>query len=169
MTVERWKLFLMTGLGSGLAPFAPGTFGTLPAATIYALILYYLPAGLGRTLAIASLGVAASAITVALGPWAEKYFDRKDPGPVVLDEWAGYLLTGLLWPAAVWPEIAKTPIVAALCVFVSFRVFDIVKLPPVRQLEKLPQGWGVLIDDLASSLYAAAALHAASSAWSKWM
>jgi phosphatidylglycerophosphatase A len=83
---------------------------------------------------------------------------------VVLDEWAGFLLTALLWPA-----LLKTPILAALCVFVSFRVFDIIKLPPARQLEKLPQGWGVLMDDLASSLYAAAALHAASWAWSQWM
>jgi phosphatidylglycerophosphatase A len=164
MTAERWKLFLVTGLGSGLAPFAPGTFGTLPAAAIYAFLLYYLPAGPGRTLAILAVGVVASAVTVALGPWAEKHFGRKDPGSVVLDEWAGYLLTALLWPA-----LLKTPILAALCVFVSFRVFDIIKLPPARQLEKLPQGWGVLMDDLASSLYAAAALHAASWAWSQWM
>ena len=154
----------MTGLGTGLAPFAPGTFGTLPPAIVYALLLYYSPDWPGRTSALVAVGVVAAAITVALGPWAEKYFARKDPGPVVLDEWAGYLLTALLWPA-----MLKTPILAALCVFISFRVFDIVKLPPARQLEKIPQGWGVLLDDLASSLYAAAALHAATWAWSRWM
>jgi phosphatidylglycerophosphatase A len=165
MMADRWKVFLVSGLGSGLAPFAPGTFGTLPAAVIYAFILHYLPAGPGRTLAILAVGVIASAVTVALGPWAEKHFGRKDPGSVVLDEWAGYLLTALLWPAHLWPDVLKTPILAALCVFVSFRVFDILKLPPARQLEKLPKGWGVLADDLASSLYAAVALHAACWAW----
>lgn len=154
----------MTGLGTGLAPFAPGTFGTLPPAILYAVILYYLPAWPGGTLALVAVGVIAAAITVALGPWAEKYFARKDPGPVVLDEWAGYVLTALLWPA-----LLKTPILAALCVFVAFRVFDIIKLPPARQLEKVPQGWGVLLDDLASALYAATALHAATWAWSRWM
>lgn len=164
MASDRWKLFLITGLGTGLMPFAPGTFGTIPAAIIYGVILKILPPGPGQFLVIAAIGVVASAITVALGRWAETHFGRKDPGPVVLDEWAGYLLTALLWQ-----KMAQAPILSALCVFLSFRIFDIIKLPPARQLEKIPQGWGVLLDDLASAVYAALALHLASWAWSRWM
>ena len=56
MGSDRWKLFLVTGLGSGLAPFAPGTFGTIPAAILYTVILNYLPPGPGQLLAVVGVG-----------------------------------------------------------------------------------------------------------------
>jgi phosphatidylglycerophosphatase A len=92
---------------------------------------------------------AASAATVWLGPWAERYFGRKDASAFVLDEVAGLWLTLCLFPRDVAPWIALA------WAFPITRLCDIVKLPPARQLERLPQGWGVLLDDLASSLHAA--------------
>ena len=72
---------------------------------------------------------------------------RKDPGPVVLDEAAGICLTLLFQPFkhGAWVFVAG---------FLAFRLFDITKPPPARQLEKLPAGWGILLDDLAAAVYA---------------
>ena len=87
-----------------------------------------------------------------MGPWAERYFGRKDPQAFVLDEVAGLLFTLLFF------RIPHAPLHTLAWAFVFTRVFDIVKLPPAKQLEKLPHGWGVLLDDLASSVYAVLAL-----------
>ncbi len=94
--------------------------------------------------------LGACSLCVMLGPWAAQFYGRKDAQPIVLDEVAGVCLTlvgqryfsGMkeLWPIGM--------------AFVMFRVFDIIKPPPARQLEKLPEGWGVLLDDLAAAVYA---------------
>lgn len=93
--------------------------------------------------------VVCSALTVWLGPWAKAHFGKGDPGPFVLDEAAGICVTLLAQPATDG-HMAWT-IAAA---FAAFRVFDVLKPPPVRQLEKLPRGWGVLADDLMAGVYA---------------
>jgi phosphatidylglycerophosphatase A len=82
----------------------------------------------------------------------ERYFQKKDPGSVVIDEIAGLLLVLCLF------QMAGQPLWTLVWAFPVTRLFDIIKLPPARQLEKLPHGWGVLCDDLMSSLYAAASL-----------
>jgi len=89
-------------------------------------------------------------LCVALGRWTVEYYGRKDPGSCVLDEAAGICLTALFVPIYTgWREVW-----ALLAVFVAFRIFDIVKLPPAKQLERLPYGWGILMDDLAAAVYA---------------
>jgi phosphatidylglycerophosphatase A len=91
--------------------------------------------------------VLSGALCVALGGWAQEFLGRKDPGPVVLDEAAGVCLTLLAQPMRHWQW-------AVALAFVAFRVFDITKPPPARQLERLPRGWGILLDDLAAAVYA---------------
>jgi phosphatidylglycerophosphatase A len=98
-------------------------------------------------------------ITVALGGWAEGYYQRKDSQIFVTDEVAGFLFTVLLF------HLPGQPVLTTLWAFPVTRIIDIVKIPPARRLEHLPRGWGVLADDLLGSVYAAALLHAATWLW----
>ena len=101
------------------------------------------------------LTLLASLGCIVWGPWAIAYFaetakKQGDPGRVVLDEWAGQWLALLAIPM---PTLERA--VAVLLVqFFAFRLFDILKPPPGRWLEKLPAGWGILVDDLAAGVYA---------------
>ncbi len=128
-----------TGLGSGYAPFAPGTAGSA-----LALVLFW-------PLAHASWGVqlAACAMVTVVGTAAADRLARqlgvKDPGLVVVDEVAGQWLT--------LTGLPFTPVVAAAG-FLLFRLMDMVKPWPARDLERLPGGFGIMADDLAAGIYA---------------
>ena len=89
---------------------------------------------------------------MALGGWAETYYQRKDSQVFVTDEVAGFLMTVLLL------HLPDQPVLTTLWAFPVTRVIDIVKVPPAKQLEHLPRGWGVLADDLLGSVYAAGLL-----------
>jgi phosphatidylglycerophosphatase A len=94
--------------------------------------------------------VAATAgIVFAVGIWtageAEEFFGSKDPGPVVIDEIAGQIITLLARPDASWRWL--------LAGFVLFRLMDVVKPFPARRAEHLPGGWGIMTDDVAAGLY----------------
>ncbi|HET6202601.1 MAG TPA: phosphatidylglycerophosphatase A [Planctomycetota bacterium] len=148
---DRLKVLAISCLGLGLSPVAPGTVGTLGGVGL-ALLLpsdRFLPSALAALLVV-------SALSVALGPWAERHFGVKDPPAFVLDEVAGFLIT-ILHPSA------PTPARLALG-FVLFRVLDVVKPPPARRLESLPAGWGVLLDDAACGVYGLALLSGARAA-----
>ena len=108
-------------------------------------------------LIIAALCVA---VGVLLGPWAERYYGRKDPGPVVIDEVAGYCVT--LFQFEGFPGWRQ--MVAA---FFLFRLFDVVKPPPARRIERWPRGWGIMLDDLFAGLYAFMVVHVLSE-WLQW-
>jgi phosphatidylglycerophosphatase A len=149
------RQWIVTFGGAGKSPIAPGTAGSLATAAVVYLV--YLA---GRSFWLDSpiffqvfllVGVLlASFGMVQLGPWAVEFFCRKDPGPVVLDEAAGLCLTMLLLPLR--PDSRELWVV--LAAFVSFRLFDVTKPPPCRLLEKLPMGWGILMDDLMAGVYA---------------
>ncbi len=128
----------------GLIPVAPGTFGTLAAIPLFWIIS-------GQTIYIYLL---ITLIVIGVSVWAatetEKIYSKRDPGLIVADEVAGYLVTMILIP----PTATNIAIG-----FILFRVFDIVKPPPVRSLEKLPRGWGVVIDDVAAGVYACVCMH----------
>jgi len=142
---DRAALFVLSVFGCGFGPLVPGTYGSLAGLGIALLV----PAS-SWTLGI-GIGVAATSIlTVALGPAAVRAAGRKDPQQVVMDEVAGMMLTLLLVPAPSAMEAAFG--------FLFFRAFDILKPPPGRQLEGLPSGWGILLDDIAAGLYAMGAL-----------
>ncbi len=130
---------MATGLGSGYAPIAPGTAGSLVG-----LILFWplsrLPVGVQVAAVVLGFlaGVAASTrVAARLG--------RKDPGLVVVDEVVGMWIT-MLW-------VPFGPLTAALG-FLAFRVMDIVKPFPARRLEALPAGWGIMADDVMAGVYA---------------
>ncbi|MCE5187526.1 MAG: phosphatidylglycerophosphatase A [Planctomycetaceae bacterium] len=142
---------LTTCFGIGRVPFAPGTFGSLPAIAIYIALQYAAPATTPWALAI--LAAVFSWICIQYGPAIIADSGRKDPGFVVADEVAGQSLA-LIGAALVNPE--GTWINAALA-FVLFRLFDIAKPFPCKRLERLPGGVGILADDLMAGVYAAIA------------
>lgn len=136
--------------GVGYLP-ASGTFASLLTCLILWPILDWVGASVANQSCVAVVGlVFFSALNLWLGPWAIVKFGDKDPGQFVLDEAAGICLTMLLLPARTsWAEGIN--LAAA---FLAFRVFDITKPPPARQLEHLPGAWGILLDDLAAAVYA---------------
>jgi phosphatidylglycerophosphatase A len=99
---------------------------------------------------------AVSLVLFSVGVWAageaEKFFGRVDPGQVVIDEVVGQMLTFLLIPHATWKWL--------LGGFLLFRAFDIVKPFPARQAERIPRGWGIMVDDAVAGLYGLAVLMA---------
>jgi phosphatidylglycerophosphatase A len=143
---ERIALAVATGLGCGFAPVAPGTAGAaLGLVAFWPLAALPFPLQAAATLALCAAGVAAAgAVARRVG--------RHDPGLVVVDEIAGVWVSLLLLPL--------TPATAAAA-FVLFRVMDVVKPWPARQLEALPGGWGIVADDLMAGLYANLLLRAA--------
>ncbi|MCB1325185.1 MAG: phosphatidylglycerophosphatase A [Spirochaetales bacterium] len=138
--------FFATGFYSGLIPGAPGTYGTIVAVPLVYLAAFLpLPGRVAITLAIIVGGVWCTEVVL-------RKTGEKDPGYVVIDEIAGLFL------AMIFFEV--TPL-RLLIAFVAFRVFDILKPPPVHQLDQLGGSWGVMLDDLGAGLYAALVLGAA--------
>lgn len=149
---DRLFITLGSALGLGLSPVAPGTFGTLLGVCIHAGIVFLAPENLHLGFLMAALLVVCTGNHL-LTPWAVRYWQSKDPRHFVLDEVAGYLLVPVLYRAGTFWH-------TALWGFVLFRVFDIIKLPPARQIDKnIPGAWGILLDDLVSAVYAAVALY----------
>jgi phosphatidylglycerophosphatase A len=139
--------------GLGYSRIMPGTCGALIGPALYIPLSLIVPAEPLQTVLIAIALIAWSWITVALGGWAESYYQRKDSQVFVTDEVAGFLLTVLLFHDPV------QPVLTTLWAFPVTRIIDIIKIPPARRLEHLPRGWGVLADDLLGSVYAAAMLY----------
>jgi len=135
-------LALATALGTGYVPVAPGTFGSAAGLVLW----WLLPA---------SAGVQLFAIVAvfALGSWsgsiAERHFKGTDPGPVVLDEVLGMLITLFMNPVG-WA--------GAVVGFLLFRVADIVKPFPANRLEALHGGFGIMADDAMAAVYSNIAL-----------
>jgi phosphatidylglycerophosphatase A len=139
--------------GLGYSPIMPGTCGALVGPAIYIPLALAVPGEPPQTVLVAAVLLAWCWITVALGGWAEDYYGKKDSQTFVTDEVAGFLLTVLLF------HDPTRPVLTTLWAFPVTRIIDIVKVPPAKQLERLPRGWGVLADDLMGSVYAAIVLH----------
>jgi phosphatidylglycerophosphatase A len=139
--------------GLGYSPIMPGTCGALVGPAIYIPLALAVPGEPAQGLLIMAALAAWCWITVALGGWAESYYQRKDSQTFVTDEVAGFLFTVLLF------HDPARPVLTTLWAFPVTRIIDILKVPPARRLEHLPRGWGVLADDLLGSIYAAAVLN----------
>ena len=128
---------MATGGYVGYLPIAPGTWGSLIGLLLF-LLLALLP--------LLLYGIVLACFT-AVGIWvageAEQLLGRKDASPIVIDEIAGMLLTYFALPVAWLPMLVG---------FICFRLFDIFK--PLPQLERLPGGWGVMLDDLCAGVLA---------------
>lgn len=130
--------------GIGYAPIAPGTFGSLPGLAIAWALWSWSP------WAAAPVGLAIGAVGMWAADRTARAVGRSDPGIVVIDETAGQVLALIAVPPGLATYAAG---------FVLFRLFDIIKPPPVRNLERLHGGIGIVADDLAAGLYAAVTLH----------
>jgi phosphatidylglycerophosphatase A len=129
---------LATFLGTGRFPFAPATFASL----VFAVPLYLAP-----PLSLTGWLVAAvivTAIAIPISTRAERFYG-KDGSPIVIDEVAGMIVTMLAMPKVIWVYVAG---------FLLFRVYDIVKPFPAGRAQRLPGGWGVVLDDVAAGIYA---------------
>jgi phosphatidylglycerophosphatase A len=150
----RWRLLVATGLGTGYAPVAPGTVGSLLGLGLHVL----LHAVAGPLAAFAGL-----LLVTALGFWSaaagEQHFARRDPGHVVVDEVAGQMLTLTLLPLSAGSIAAG---------FLLFRLLDILKPFPARRLEALPGASGIMSDDLMAGFYANLILQLLVR-WSPWL
>jgi phosphatidylglycerophosphatase A len=150
---QRLATLIATGLGSGYSPWAPGTAGSVVG------LLLFVP--LAQTPLAAQL--AATALVFGVGVWAATATARrtglKDPGLVVVDEIAGMWVALLLMPFTL--EVA-------VVAFFAFRAMDIVKPYPARDLERLPEGWGIMADDVMAGIYANLLVRVVALVWPLW-
>lgn len=140
---DKVALFLATGFFSGYSPVAPGTAGSVVGVALFWLI-HDLPAWLYIVITVAII-----LIGIPLSTRAEQLLGQKDAKPIVIDEIAGQLIALFAAPF--------TPLAVAGG-FLLFRLFDIWKFGPMAQLEKLPGGTGIMLDDVAAGLFALATL-----------
>ena len=135
--------------GIGYLRPGPGTWGSVATVLLWALISWRIPpearswATIVAATVVAQIGILAATRVV-------RSSGVKDPQFVVIDEVAGQLVALIAVPLA-WKTF--------LAGLILFRVFDIVKPPPVRQLERLPEGIGVVVDDVGAGLYALLIMH----------
>jgi phosphatidylglycerophosphatase A len=143
-----WATLTATFFGAGRLKPGPGTWGSLATVIAWAAIARGLPPPW-----VVPANVALAALAIAVGIPAATRVARdsgsKDPQVVVIDETAGQLITLLGAPLA-WKSL--------LAGFILFRAFDIVKPYPIRELEKLPEGTGIVVDDVAAGLYGLAVM-----------
>jgi len=142
----RLAIFVCTFGYIGYSPVAPGTAGSLAGLAVYAAMRWLGAGPVADALLIAVL--------FALGTWsgthAEQYFGGTDPGPGVIDEVVGMLVTLYLVPAG---------LAVAVVGFFVFRVLDVVKPFPANRLERLHGGLGMMADDAMSAVYSNLVLH----------
>ncbi len=138
--MTRLAVFLATVGYCGYFPIAPGTVGSAAGLAFY-LIVWWTQSPIVEVGLIAALFAAG----VWAGTTAEHYFGGVDPGPIVIDEVVGMLITLAFIPVG-WS--------AALAGFVLFRIFDVIKPYPARRFESLHGGLGVMADDAMAAVYA---------------
>jgi phosphatidylglycerophosphatase A len=139
-----WAKLTGTFFGVGLLHPGPGSWGSAATVLLWWLLTRWIPPG---PQPYAALLLAALAVAVGI-PGATRVARAsglKDPQFVVIDEVAGQLITLIAVPVS-WKSL--------LLGFILFRGFDIVKPPPVRQIEQLPEGSGIVLDDVAAGIYA---------------
>jgi|SRR5580700_7113128 phosphatidylglycerophosphatase A len=155
-----WPRFLPSSLVLNFATLgpvgrklpAPGTWGSA-AGLLYFTLFFYTESDLG----IAVWGAIAAYLAVGFCGEAEFRLGRKDPGEVILDEFVAmpFCFFG-------WRSLAHRPLdswMVLLAGFALFRLFDILKPFGISRLQRLPAGWGIVIDDLAAALAACASMH----------
>jgi phosphatidylglycerophosphatase A len=145
--MTRWAIAIATWFGCGFAPVAPGTVASLAAI---ALALLAARSGIAAGWMFAVLAVLTTPVAIWAAARAARALGEKDPRQVVVDEVLGQWVALGASPALGWKQVAAA--------FVLFRLFDIWKPWPVRRLEQLPEGTGIVMDDLAAGVYAAVVL-----------
>jgi len=144
-----WATLVATLFGIGRIRPGPGTWGSAATALLWAALARAVAPSVHTPLAIA-LAIVVTLIGIPAATRVARSTGAKDPQFVVIDEVAGQLVALIAVPLAWKPFLAG---------FILFRVFDILKPPPIRQLEALPEGTGIVVDDLAAGLYALVVMH----------
>jgi len=144
-----WATMIATFFGIGHLRPGPGTWGSLATVLLWAVLAHTLSPELRTPVAIV-LAVLVTLIGIPAATRVARGAGKKDPQFVVIDEVAGQLVALIAIPLA-WKSF--------LAGFILFRAFDIVKPPPVRQLEAIPEGAGIVLDDIAAGLYALVVVH----------
>ena len=154
------RVFVAQGFGIGRIPFAPGTFGSLPGLLWFAMLV-----ATGNFWAYLAGAIEGIAFSIWLCDDAEKILGETDPGSIVLDEISAIPFCFLPWVASEWwhtgtlPQasffFSGTALWMTLGTVALFRLFDIWKPWPVRQVQRLPGGWGVTADDVLAAAYVA--------------
>ncbi|MBU2597412.1 MAG: phosphatidylglycerophosphatase A [Planctomycetes bacterium] len=147
------KKLILSCFGVGFLPIAPGTWASLLTLLIFLVIHYFYPVPVISGSAVVIIMIVSSVLCLLFAGEAEKQYDVKDPGWIVIDEVAGQAMA--LLPAAI---MSQKVLVSAIGAFVLFRIFDILKPPPIREIEHLSGGFGVLIDDLVAGIMAGTVL-----------
>jgi phosphatidylglycerophosphatase A len=143
-----WAWLIGTFFGAGLLKPGPGTYGSISAVLLWYAAAHILhPSPISFAIGTAIAAVAATLIGIPAATIVARESGREDPGHVVIDEVAGQLIALIAIPAD-WQHAAIS--------LILFRVFDIFKPPPIRQLERLPAGTGIMLDDVAAGLFALA-------------
>jgi phosphatidylglycerophosphatase A len=141
--VTRLAVFLATAGYSGYFPIAPGTVGSAVGLGVYGILRW------AQVPLAPATEIVLIVVLFAAGSWAgsvaERYFGGIDPGPIVLDEVVGMLITLAFIPVG---------LSGALAGFFLFRVFDVIKPFPARRFEALHGGLGVMADDAMAAIYA---------------
>jgi phosphatidylglycerophosphatase A len=143
-----WAWLIGTFFGAGLLKPGPGTYGSISAVLLwYAAARLLHPAQIPLAIGTAIAAILATLIGIPAATIVARESGREDPGHVVIDEVAGQLIALIAIPAD-WQHAALS--------LILFRLFDILKPPPIRQLERLPAGTGIMLDDVAAGLFALA-------------
>jgi phosphatidylglycerophosphatase A len=141
-----WAWAIGTFFGAGLLKPGPGTYGSISAVLLwFAAAHIFHPAPIALAIGTTIAALIATLIGIPAATIVAHESGREDPGHVVIDEVAGQLIALIAIPAD-WRH--------AIISLLLFRIFDILKPPPIRQLERLPAGTGIMLDDVAAGILA---------------
>lgn len=144
-----WATLVATFFGVGRLKPGPGSWGSAATVVLWAVIAHWIPVS-WHTPAAVLAAILAVLIGIPAATAVARATGRKDPQFVVIDEVAGQLIALVGAPLA-WKSLFAG--------FILFRVFDILKPFPIRRLEQLPEGTGIVIDDVGAGLYALICMH----------
>ncbi|SPE23685.1 Phosphatidylglycerophosphatase A [Candidatus Sulfotelmatomonas gaucii] len=142
----HWAFAVATFFGAGYLKPGPGTWGSVAAALLWIATAWWFHLSHNGLLLALGVGISAALVFgIPAATIAERESEGHDPGFVVIDEVIGQSVALLFCPAD-WAH--------GLIALILFRLFDITKPFPVRRLERLPGGWGIVFDDVGAGLYA---------------
>lgn len=144
-----WATLVATYFGIGRMGPGPGTWASAATVGLWWGVTRFIPASWQTGVAIL-LAALVILIGIPAATQAARAAGREDPGFVVIDEVAGQLISLIAVPVT-WKSLVLG--------FILFRGFDIVKPPPIRALERFPEGAGIVIDDVGAGLYALIVMH----------